>query len=122
MAPLRDVRRHLLDLHRALVDAERQDYERSRGRLSDGEFLDALIKDPAFAWLSALTTLIVRLDELLEEEPVPSASSADCVAHIRKLLKPDASGPDFQQRYAELLQRSPEVVVAHGKTMRALQA
>jgi hypothetical protein len=122
MASLRDVRHHLLDLHRALVDAERQDYERSRGRLSDGEFLDALINDPVFAWLSALTALIVRLDELLEEEPVPAASSADCVAHIRKLLKPDASGSDFQRRYAERLQRSPEVVVAHGKTMRALQA
>ncbi len=122
MTPLRDVRHHLLDLHRALVDAERQDYERSHVRLSDGEFLDALIKDPAFTWLSALTTLIVRLDELLEEEPVPSASSADCVAHIRKLLRPDGSRSEFQQRYAERLQRSPEVVVAHGKTMRALQA
>jgi len=122
MAPLGDVRDLLLDLHRALVDAERQDYERSRGRLSDGEFLDALIKDPAFTWLSALTTLIVRLDELLEEESVPPASSADYAAHIRKLLRPDAGGSDFQQRYAERLQRSPEVVVAHGKTMRALQA
>ena len=101
---------------------ERADYEKARGRLSDGEFLDVLINDPAFAWLSALTALIVRLDELLEDGPVHSADTADCVAHIRKLLKPDASGSEFQRKYADALQRSPEVVVAHGKTMRALQA
>lgn len=121
-APVRDVRHHLLELHRALVDAERQEYERSRGRLSDGDFLDALINDPAFSWLGGLTALIVRLDELLEEEPAQPASLADCVAQIQKLLKPDADGSDFQRRYADLLQRSPEVGVAHGNTVRALRA
>jgi hypothetical protein len=122
VAPVRDVRHHLLELHRALVDAERQEYERPRGRLSDGDFLDALINDPAFSWLGSLTALIVRLDELLEEEPAQPASLADCVAQIRKLLKPDAGGSDFQRRYADLLQRSPAVGVAHGNTVRALRA
>lgn len=119
MAPLRDLRRHLLGLHRALVNVERADYERAARRLSDGEFLDALIKDPAFAWLSALTTLIVRLDELLEEEPATGPD--DCVAQIRELLKPDPLGSEFQRMYSHALQRSPEVVVAHGNVIRALQ-
>jgi hypothetical protein len=118
---LSELRHRLLDLHRALVDSERRDYEQMRGRLSDGEFLDALINDPNLVWLSALLALIVRMDELLEEEPVAEAALNDCVVHLRKLIKPDASGSEFQRRYAEVLQRSPEVVVAHGNVMRALQ-
>ena len=119
---LQDVRHDLLDLHRALVEAERRTYERERGRLPDRDFLEALINDPALAWLSALTALIVRLDELLEEDsPEPASEREHCVAQIRKLLKPAAGATEFHRKYAEALQQSPDVVVAHGKTMRALE-
>lgn len=111
------LRAPLLELHKTLVDAEREDYERGRGRMSDGEFLKALIDDPAFAWLGALTALIVRLEEL-EPSDVPK----EYVAEIRRLLKPDASGSPFQRKYGELLQKRPEALVAHGAVMRALQA
>src|SRR5712691_5080999 len=57
---LHDVRHDLLDLHRALVEAERRTYERERGRLPDRDFLEALINDPALGWLSALTALSRR--------------------------------------------------------------
>lgn len=116
------MRRELLDLHRTLVDAERRDYERARGRMTDRAFLQALISDPALSWLNPLTSLIVRLDELLEDEtPQSAAQLDDCIAELRKLLKPDAQGQGFQRKYEDALQRSPEVVVAHGKVMRALQ-
>ena len=119
---LQAVRHDLLDLHRALVEAERRNYERVRGRLPDRDFLEALINDPALAWLSALTALIVRLDELLEEgSPEPASERDHCVAQIRKLLKPAADATEFHRKYAEALQQSPDVVVAHGKTMLALE-
>ena len=119
---LQDVRHDLLDLHRALVEAERRNYERGRGRLPDRDFLEALINDPALGWLSALTALIVRLDELLEEgSPEPASAREHCVAQIRKLLKPAAGATEFHRKYAEALQQSPDVVVAHGKAMRALE-
>ncbi len=116
MPTLSLLRGPLLDLHKTLVDAEREDYERGRGRMSDGEFLKALIDDPAFAWLGALTALIVRLEELEADD-----LSKEYVAEIRRLLKPDASGSAFQRKYAELLQNRPEALVAHGAVMRALQ-
>ena len=116
MATLAQLRRPLLDLHKTLVDAEREDYERTRGRMSDGEFLKALIDDPAFAWLGALTALIVRLEEL-----EPAELPKEYVAEIRRLLKPDAAGSPFQRKYGDLLQRRPEALVAHGAVMRALQ-
>jgi len=109
------LRRALLELHKTLVDGERDGYERARGRMSDGDFLKALIDDPAFAWLGPLTALIVRLDEL-ESEDLPPEYKAE----IKRLLKPDDLGLAFQRRYHELLQRSPDALVAHGAVMRLL--
>src|SRR5207237_9942927 len=109
MSTLTQLRRPLLDLHKTLVDAEREDYERTRGRMSDGDFLKALIDDPAFAWLVALTALIVPLEEL-----EPSELPKEYVAEIRRLLKPDAAGSAFQRKYGELLQKRPAALVPHG--------
>ena len=109
------VRRSLLELHKALVDAERRGHEKTLGRLPDGEFLDALIKDPAFAWLSPLTALIARLDE----EQAPRGEALARV--VRSLLSPQAPTLEFHRRYADFLQRDPDIVVAHGAVMRALR-
>ena len=112
---MNDLRQRLLELHKSLVDVERDGYERARGRMTDGEFLKALIDDPAFAWLAPLTALIVRLDEL-EGDAVP----ADYKAQVKRLLKPDDLGSAFQRRYHEILQKSPDALVAHGAVMKAL--
>ena len=130
------MRRALLELHRALVESERREYERGRGRMTDRAFLEALIGAPELAWLNPLTSLIVRLEEALEENAPENATEnatgnapentargaavADCVAEIRKLLRPNAGGYGFQRKYAEAMQRSPEVVVAHGRAVAAV--
>lgn len=126
------MRRALLELHRALVESERREYERSRGRMTDRAFLEALIGAPELAWLNPLTSLIVRLEESVEEDAPENATEnatentargaavADCVAEIRKLLRPNAGGYGFQRKYAEAMQRSPEVVVAHGRAVAAV--
>lgn len=111
----RALRQGLLELHKALVDAERRGHEKTLGRLPDGEFLDALIKDPAFAWLNPLTALIVRLDE--DEAPRGEALARV----VRELLSPKAPTGEFHRRYADFLQREPHVVVAHGAVMQALR-
>lgn len=95
MRPLLNVRNPLLELHKALIDFERREYERRRGRVADGAFLDALETDPSLAWLKPLTSLLASLDGLVDDK-------------------------DFQRRYAEVLQRSPDAVVAHGRAVRAL--
>ena len=96
MTSLAEMRRHLLALHKTLVDAERREYERRQGRVRDGEFLSALLNDPELAWLKPLTTLVAQIDEVLDDD-------------------------EFRRRYAETLQRSPDAVLAHGRAMRALQ-
>src|SRR4051812_8545581 len=96
MENLTTLRRQLLELHRALVDSQRQDYERTHGRTSSGEFLQVLINDPAYAWLQPLTSLVANFDEVLGDA-------------------------DFRRQYQDALQRHPEVLLAHGRMVGALQ-
>ena len=112
-----EVRAPLLALHKSLVDAERVQYERTHGRLENAEFLKVLMDGPQFAWLKPLTALIVRLDEALED----NQDGAAAIDELRRLLAPDEHGSVFQQRYAGVLQRSPDAVVNHGWTLRALR-
>jgi hypothetical protein len=121
MSQLDDVRLRLLDLHRALLAVEREDYERLNGRVTGAAFLQALTGDPAFAWLRPLTALIVTMDEMLEAAAeLNEGDRVDGIAHVRALLSPDENGNAFQRRYADALQQSPHVLLAHGEVMRVL--
>ena len=108
-------RGRLLELHKALLDAERRGHEKTLGRLSDSEFLEALVKDPAFAWLHPLTRAITELDDLSPQDDWPARAR-----RIRALLGPQSPDAEFARRYAAYLQASPEVLVAHGAVMREL--
>ena len=110
-----DLRRSLLELHRAIVAVEREDFERRNGTVSAGEFLRVRVEDPVWEWLRPLSTLIVQLDELEE------GANDSWLAEARRLLKPDSAGGPFQQRYAWLIERSPDVLYAHGVLMHALK-
>jgi len=105
------IRAALLDLHRALVEEERREHEKTLGRLSGGEFLQALISDPVFAWLRPLTTLIVRLEELGD------APDADLSAAARALFSEES---EFCRRSAALVQRSADVAFAYAAARRAV--
>src|SRR6187431_2565513 len=64
---LKVLRLGLLRLHKALLDLERRDYERARGRIGNSyEFLQLVLKDPWFDWLHRLSELIVQIDETLD--------------------------------------------------------
>jgi hypothetical protein len=120
MISLTEVRLPLLDLHKSLVETERRDYERTHGRLENAEFLKVLMDDPQFAWLKPLTAFIVQIDEALEDEAADAQTMQRLMGELRSLLTPDPRGSAFQKRYGDILQRSPDVVVEHGRTLRAL--
>jgi hypothetical protein len=120
---LRELRRGLLRLHKALLDAERVAYERVHGQVSSGELLQLVIDDEQFAWLHSISELIVRIDEMLDaEEPVASSEAEMPLAQARALLKPSETGSEFEQRYYAALQSAPDAVLAHGEVMRLLSA
>ena len=118
-----DRARHaLLALHKSIIDAGRDEIERAEGRkLAPAEMLQLLVGDARFAWLSAMTTLIVRLDEAMEPDAKENVESV--VAFAIDLLTPGVEhGTDaFRAAYAQQLQSSPSVVLAHRAATSALR-
>jgi hypothetical protein len=122
-ARLRAIRVALLQLHKAVLDAERFRFERARGRRIEGpaEALRLALEHDAFAWLRPLSELIVQLDTRLAEEAELNATDVvDLVAQARALLQRSGGGPVFHDAYRRLLQDAPEVVVAHGRVTALL--
>lgn len=122
-AQLESLSRSLRRLHKALLDDERQSYERVHGRIaSNGAFLQLVLGDPWFAWLRPLSQLMVKLDELDERrEPAISEDITAMLTSARTLLTPSEEGEGFGRNYYDALQRSPDVGLAHAE-VRALLA
>ena len=117
---LQALRSALLDLHKALVDSERVEYEQTIGKIqSPNHFLQLLTSDPWFAWLSPLSRLIVSIDEALDaKEPLTSASVTEFSKQADRLLVASEVGEGFSSHYHEALQRDPDVVLAHAEVAK----
>jgi hypothetical protein len=119
---LTNVRTVLLRLHKTLLDFERDDYERKRGKIGNSyEFLQLVMGDAWFAWLRQLSELIVEMDELLASKETPRDSTAlALIQQANMLLTPSESGGDFQKKYFAAMQQSPKVVLAHSEFAKVL--
>jgi hypothetical protein len=122
---LKELRHGLLRLHKLLLDLERRDYERARGRINNSyEFLQLVLKDPWFDWLHRLSELIVQIDESLDtrdpEMPMTEDDARALTERAKVLLAPSETGTQFQKNYFLALQQSPDVVLLHSEVMRLL--
>jgi hypothetical protein len=123
-ARLATVRDSLAGLHRALLDAERRDIERETGRLLSGEYLQMLLHDPRFAWLRPVGRMVATLDGAMHD----AVKAGSDVSHddVEQLCDQVAGVIGIRTqleagyRYRDLLQREPEVVLAHAALRRAL--
>ena len=120
-----ELRHSLLDLHKALLDAQRIRYEREHGRIAtSGEFLGLVLEHPAFAWLRTLSALIARFDEWIEEQAAQFPSEEDLpgmVAALRSLVEADGTHEVFSKPYWEIVDDSPAVLIEHVKLWRLLE-
>jgi hypothetical protein len=122
---LKELRHGLLRLHKLLLDLERRDFERARGRISNSyEFLQLVLKDPWFDWLHRLSELIVQIDESLDtrdtEQVLTDPDAKALIERAKALLAPSETGTQFQKNYFLALQQSPDVVLLHSEVMRLL--
>lgn len=119
---LTDLRNGLLRLHKTLLESERAIYERDIAKItSPGQLLGLVIEDPWFAYLRELSGLVVAIDERMDaDEPATAAEAEIFLRQARALLTPAEEGRGFEKRYFEALQRDPDVVLAHGATVRLL--
>ncbi len=120
---LKELRSGLLRLHAALLDSERELYDRDIERIrSPHHLLDLVLNDPAFAWLREFSRLVVTIDEALEAGPPPTRDEADqLVARARALISPPKAGGAFEERYLSALQRDPNAVMAHAAAVALLR-
>jgi hypothetical protein len=122
-SPLRELRHELLHLHKALIDSERRRYERENGRVEDGlPLLQLVSNDESFAWLRALTTLIVQFDERMDaKEPMTKEAERQLVDETRALIDAAEALGDFQSNYARVIHANPDALFVHARALRELQ-
>jgi len=119
---LTDVRHGLLGLHKALIVAEQLTFERIYGRVdSTGQLLQLVMNDPWFTWLHPLSNVVVRIDEMLDEERnLTLEDVAQILTEVRGMIRPSELGDGFERSYYEALQRAPDVVMAHCEMKKLL--
>jgi hypothetical protein len=119
---LRSLRLPLLALHKAVLATERRTVERVHGEMSGAQFLQ-LVSDPVrYGWLKPFSELILAIDESLEveEDDEPVATPAELLERTRDLLLPPKADAPFGRRYLSLMQREPELVMAHSAVAKQL--
>lgn len=132
---LSQVRRTLLELHKALIERERAAYEKGHGAVTPGEMLQLLIRDSAFSWLHPISELIVRVDELISNandrrRPTParpamtpvqvSAEAQILLLETRELLTAGDAPGGFRQHYDAVLNADPGIVEMHRAVISAI--
>ncbi len=115
------LRHALLELHKALLDAQRIRYERENGRVeSRGELLELVLEDPSFEWLRVLSALIARLDELAEaDDKDMSGEMRGVIDKLRALVRFEGNS-GFTGPYREIVEAVPDALVAHVRLSRLL--
>jgi hypothetical protein len=105
-AALRDLWKQLLPLHRALIDAARDEY------------ITQVNEDPFFTWLKPLTAVIVDIDEMSRTDFERTQLDA-MTARVRQIFDGEAEAA-FGSRYLPLLQRDVDVAIAHAAIRQLL--
>jgi hypothetical protein len=122
---LRALRLPLLALHKALLGTERRRLERVHGELSGTQFLQ-IVSDPLrYGWLQPFSGLILAIDDTLDVKDDDGeneiATPEELLERTRELLLPPKADTPFGRRYVSLLQKDPDLVIAHAGVAKLLR-
>jgi hypothetical protein len=115
---LREVSKLLLPLHRALIDAAKEDYALAVAPVKPAQLLQLLTDDPFFGWLKPVTSLIVDIDEMARTD-FEAADVAALAGRIDRLFGAKADGA-FSAQYIPMLQRSVDIAIGHAALRKAV--
>ena len=111
---LRAARLHLLQLHKLLIDFERESFEREFGAQSSGQFLQLLLSDERFEWLRLFSKLIVQIDENLElDDGITEEKIDNFLGEIKRIIYLEEVGEKFRTNYQNALQKEVEILGKH---------
>jgi hypothetical protein len=117
---LHDLRARLTELHKMLLDDERDRYEATHGPVGSGPaLLQLLLHHQQFAWLRSLSAMIATIDAAFDETegPLDDAQIDGFFRAAHALLRSGGDSP-FETNYRETLQRSPDIVMAHAAVVK----
>lgn len=115
---LREVSKLLLPLHRALIDAAKEDYALAVAPVKPAQLLQLLTDDPFFEWLKPVTALIVDIDEMVRTD-FEAADVTAIADRIDLLFGAKAEGA-FSSQYIPMLQRSVDIAIGHAALRKAV--
>ena len=111
---LRKARLLLLQLHKLLIDFEREVFEREFGVQSSGQFLQLLLTDEKFDWLRVFSKLIVDIDEKLDlDDGISNEMIENYMAKIKEIVYLENAEEIFKQKYQNALQENIDVLGKH---------
>ncbi len=109
----------LLGLHKSLVDLSRNEYELQHGKVTSGQFLNALLDDENLAWLRKFSALIVDIDEMFAQKDGFSDEAVEFhLTNLKNLVGMAGHGEDFARRYQDAVQRDMDVAAKQGEIKR----
>jgi hypothetical protein len=122
---LQALRLPLLALHKAVLASERRTLERVHGELSGAQFLQ-IVSDPLrYGWLQPFSGLILAIDDTLDvkddDDESEIATPEELLARARELLLPPKAATPFGRRYVSLMQKEPDLVLAHAGVAKLLR-
>ncbi|MDX6470902.1 MAG: hypothetical protein QOF75_2705 [Gaiellaceae bacterium] len=122
---LKSLRLPLLALHKAVLGTERRALEKVHGELSGAQFLQ-IVSDPLrYGWLQPFSALILAIDDSLDveegDEESEIATPDEMLDRARELLLPPKADTPFGRRYLSLMQREPDLVLAHAAVAKLLR-
>lgn len=122
LSRLDGLRTMLLRLHKILLDDERGAYEKVHGPIgSAGRVLSLVMSDPWFNWLHKISQLIVKIDELQENEEGKEEQASALFGEARDLILAKDPESEFAKAYKNALQRSSAAVGAHADALQAIR-
>ncbi|MCY7346811.1 MAG: hypothetical protein LH614_11400 [Pyrinomonadaceae bacterium] len=109
---LKTARLKILALHKALIDDERNSFERLNGQITGGQFLNLLVDDKNFQWLRTFSILIVEIDEMLDlDDGFTENMIDDYLLQMRQVVSFELADEDFKSRYKNFIQNNPDIAL-----------
>lgn len=103
-----------MQLHKLLIDFERENFEREFGTQTSGQYLQLLLTDEKFEWLRVISKLIVQIDEKMElDDGISQEMIESFLEEIRKIIYLEEMEERFKLKYQNALQQDVDILGKH---------
>ncbi len=123
MENLKEIRDELLQLHKTLLEIEKENYEAEFGKVSPNQMLQLLFDNERFAWLRTISILIVEIDEMFADKKGIDEDLKKALFQKSKQLFDDSMtlDQDFKSKYKANLDTESSVANHHERLLLLMQ-